>query len=210
MTNDLDGPRAECPHCSARVRVRPEHVGRPAGCPLCGGAIDTTSLIGSGSGSGEVPAGAAAGAEPGGHVETTCPDCGAGLRVRARYLGRHVRCGVCRFKFRVEPSRASVLDAPADPTVDDRQDPALAPTPDPDDPWRGRVEVMRLLGEIAGLKRLNARLASEVERLERERDAARDAAAGPGRPAPPIVIPFDHGGAPFLYHVGGAAGTTGG
>jgi hypothetical protein len=164
-------------------------------------------LIGSVSGSGEIPAGSETASEPAAHLETSCPSCGAGLRVRARYLGRHVRCGRCRGKFLVEPSRASVLDAPTTP-IDHGDGPA--PTPDPDDPWQGRVEVMRLLDEIASLKGINARLAAEVERLGRERDAARDEFARPRRDSERAAIPFDHGGlAPWLY-VGDTSGASGG
>ncbi|OJW12372.1 MAG: hypothetical protein BGO49_21200 [Planctomycetales bacterium 71-10] len=205
MRDDLSGRLAACPHCSARLRILPEHVGQLIGCPRCGRAIGPAPLVGSGSSSGEFPAGALPAPEAPGHVETTCPDCGAGLRVRARYLGRHVRCGGCNGKFRVESATASALDAPAPPA-----DHGPAPTPDPDDPGQGRAEVMRLLDEIAELKAVNARLVAEAERLERERDAAlRDLARlrqDRGRPA----IPFDHGeAAPFPY-LKDAAGASGG
>lgn len=145
----------------------------------------------SGSGSGEHPVGFADVSGPPGRVGTTCPHCRAGLRVEARYLGRHVRCGGCRGKFRVEPSRVvDVRDAPA-PTVAD----PFATTPDPDDPWQGRIEVMRLLDEIAALKTRNASLAAEVERLRTGRDVA------PRQAAEPSAIAFDRGeAAPFTFH----------
>ncbi len=196
MSEDPDERPAACPHCSARFRVRRDQVGRPLGCPHCGRAIGPAPLFGSGSGSGEVPAGVLAIPDPHGHVETTCPDCGAALRVRSRYLGRHVRCGGCGGKFRVEPARAVSI---APPTAAGLAL-ALAPTPDPDDPWQGRAEVMRLLDELAELKARNTALAAEVERLGRERDAAlrelKRLSAGPGR----LAIPFDRDdAAPFPY-----------
>ena len=154
---------------------------------------------GSGSGSGEHPIGADAVSGPAGRIQMVCPHCRAGLRVEARYLGRRVRCGGCRGKFRVEPSQVvDVLDAPA-PTVDH----PLASTPDPDDPWQGRIEVMRLLDEIAALKARDARLAAEVKRLERELDAA------PRQVPEPPTVAFDHvEAAPFTFHndVAAAAG----
>lgn len=196
MSDDPGGHLAACPHCSARLRIRPEYAGRLLACPRCGRAVGPAPLVGSGSTSGEFPAGAFPAPEPPGHVETACPDCGTPLRVRAKYLGRHVRCGGCNGKFRVDPARASVLEGPTPVEAG----PAPAPTPDPDDPWQGRAEVMRLLDEVAELKARNAALAADVERLERERDAALRELAGRRTGSGRLAISYDHGeAAPFTY-----------
>ncbi|WP_165246587.1 bZIP transcription factor [Paludisphaera soli] len=158
---------AVCPHCAARLRLSAEPGDGPTTCARCRRTFRSPSATtASGSSSGEY-----ATADPpppdGAHVEVACPDCGAGLRVREKYVGRHVRCGGCRAKFLVQtgPTSAPVASPPGL-----AQPPAA--TPDPDDPWQGRAEVLRLLDEVATLRAENAGLRARVERLERERDAA--------------------------------------
>ncbi|MDG3007541.1 hypothetical protein [Paludisphaera mucosa] len=164
-----------CPHCSTRLRVSGGYEGGSVTCPRCERSIAPAPLIASGSSSGEYATSTLLDLEGAEYVAVACPECATGLRVRAKYVGRHVRCGNCRAKFLVDPPGPSVLDAPTTAPYarggELRPDQA-APTPDPDDPWQGRAEVMKLLDELAALQGRNARLQAEVEHLERERDVA--------------------------------------
>ncbi|AMV35832.1 FtsB family cell division protein [Planctomyces sp. SH-PL62] len=155
--------QAVCPFCSTPLRKDPESAAGITACGRCGWTNRPASsspppTTASGSGSGVYAMVGPFRPEGAGHVEVSCPECGAGLRVRDKYVGRHVRCGGCRAKFLVEPATLDLA--------------AAATTPDPDDPWQGRAEVLRLLDEVAALRDRNQRLQDEVARLERERDAA--------------------------------------
>jgi DNA-directed RNA polymerase subunit RPC12/RpoP len=151
---------AVCPQCAARLGVDAEPGEGPATCARCRptSPAPARAATASGSSSGEYETARPDG--DGAHVEVACPDCGAALRVREKYVGRHVRCGGCRSKFLVRADASSTLAAPP------------AATPDPDDPWQGRAEVLRLLDEVSTLRAENDDLRAQVERLDRERETA--------------------------------------
>jgi Zn-finger nucleic acid-binding protein len=157
---------AVCPECAAHLRVDAEPGQGPATCARCRPTPPPpAATTASGSSSGEYET-----ARPDGdgtHVVVACPDCGAALRVRERYIGRHVRCGGCRGKFLVRSGASSALDAPPPSLAS-----AHAATPDPDDPVQGRAEVLRLLVEVSTLRAENDGLRAQVDRLERERETA--------------------------------------
>ncbi len=158
----------DCPSCATPLRRVTEPDAGPVTCPRCRRTFRSPSPTeDSGSGSGEYATAGPLHIE-GGHVEVACPDCGAALRVREKYVGRHVRCGGCHAKFLVQFKPASALDGPP---ADQAGSPD--PTPDPDDPWQGRAEVLRLLGQVSTLRAENDGLRAQAERLEGERDAAR-------------------------------------
>ena len=155
---------AVCPHCAATLRVQPEYAGELVACRHCNGAFRPSPATFPGSSSGEHHAAGPDPAAPGGegHVAVACPECGVGLRVREKYVGGRIRCGHCKAKLMV-PAEAA---------------PASRVTPDPDDPRQGRVEVLRLLGQVAALRARNreqeariAELESRVAELERRREA---------------------------------------
>lgn len=164
---------AVCPNCLLSLRVNYEYSGRLVRCRHCDEAFRPFSPdFGAASGSAEYAVGPIVQPKDRPDLIVTCPSCATTLSVRARYAGRHVRCGACRYKFRVEAD-AAIRENPDDPGGSRVIDPADGPdarTPDPDfEPG----EVARLIQEVAALRKRNERLLGrhdelriDVERLE--------------------------------------------
>ncbi len=145
---------AVCPSCLMELRVNHEYSGRRVACRHCGEAFRPYSLdFPSEASSDDYSTGPVDSAVESPRLEVTCPGCSTSLSIRASYVGRHVRCDQCKHKFLVNDA------------ADDAEG-WSAPTPDPDDPHQGRVEVLRLMEEVASLHERNARLEQDVDRLQ--------------------------------------------
>lgn len=160
---------AVCPSCLIGLKVNYEYSGRMVRCRHCDEAFRPFSPdFGSASGSAEYAVGPITAPEDRPDLVVSCPNCATTLSVRARYAGRHVRCGACRHKFRVDAD-AKVRSTPTDhddPLLDD-SDPVDHDerTPDPD---VTRSDLVRLAEEVAELRERNDLLLGRQDELKRE------------------------------------------
>lgn len=174
---------AVCPSCLAGLRVNYEYSGKMVRCRHCDEAFRPFSPdFGSASGSAEYAVGPVGAPEEQPDLVVSCPQCATTLSVRARYAGRHVRCGGCQHKFRVEPA-AAPNNPPGHDIEPDGSSDSEERTPDPD---AKRSELARLIEEVAALrdrndlllrryddlKRLVDDLNGQVQQLEADRERA--------------------------------------
>ena len=158
---------AVCPSCLTGLRVNYEYSGRMVRCRHCDEAFRPFSPdFGSASGSAEYAVGPVGAPEEQPDLVVSCPECATTLSVRARYAGRHVRCGGCQHKFRVPPGAAPanspgrLIDDPGSADAEER-------TPDPD---AKRSDLARLIEEVAALRDCNALLVRRYDELKRQVD----------------------------------------
>ncbi len=159
---------AVCPSCLTGLRVNYEYSGRMVRCRHCDEAFRPLSPdFGSASGSAEYAVGPVGVPDEQSDLVVSCPECATTLSVRARYAGRHVRCGGCQHKFRVDPDATAPANSP-DRLIDDpRSSEPEARTPDPD---AKRSEISRLIEEVATLHDQNALLIRRYDDLKRQVD----------------------------------------
>ena len=105
---------AVCPSCLTGLRVNYEYSGRMVRCRHCDEAFRPLSPdFGSASGSAEYAVGPVGVPDEQSDLVVSCPECATTLSVRARYAGRHVRCGGCQHKFRVDPDATAPANSPS-------------------------------------------------------------------------------------------------
>jgi DNA-directed RNA polymerase subunit M/transcription elongation factor TFIIS len=174
---------AVCPSCLMRLRVEYEFSGRLVRCRHCDEAFRPFSPdFGPDSESAEYAVGPLPTPERRPDLILPCPSCKTTLSVRARYSGRHVRCGACQHKFRADPDEAN----PASPHADSASAERDERTPDPD---VSPSDFALLTDEIASLRKRNDLLLRRYDELRREVEnlkaqlqqlaAGRDAAQSP-------------------------------
>jgi uncharacterized protein YbaR (Trm112 family) len=175
-----------CPDCSARLKVKREHLGKLLLCKRCSRTFPGKESNGwGGAGAGETAARPAAPpARNGDRLQLVCPGCHAELSVRHTLVGQMIRCKLCDREILVpapfeglQASSAARLDVPAServmegpaPSASERRNGERAPAPVERDQLRAEVERLAaaqnlLENEMEELKR---RL-RELERLQQE------------------------------------------
>jgi hypothetical protein len=159
---------AVCPSCLTGLRVNYEYSGRMVRCRHCDEAFRPFSPdFGSASGSSEYAVGPVEAPEGPPDLVVSCPKCATTLSVRARYAGRHVRCGGCQHKFRVDREARAADDSAARLADDPASADAEGRTPDPE---AKRSELSRLIEEVAALRDHNTLLLRRYDDLKRQVD----------------------------------------
>ncbi|MDR3623410.1 MAG: hypothetical protein P4L85_29020 [Paludisphaera borealis] len=162
---------AVCPSCLIGLKVNYEYSGRMVRCRHCDEAFRPFSPdFGTVSGSAEYAVGPVAPADDESELIVSCPSCATTLSVRARYEGRHVRCGACRHKFRVVADSSAPATPTTPPIADSDPVDHDGPTPDPD---VTRSELAHLNQEVATLREWNDLLLGRHDELKREVESLR-------------------------------------
>ncbi len=98
-----------CPRCSSRLRIKQSSLGKTIGCAHCEHRFVAQASLGLDESSGDYTAPPVAKPDAEERIEISCPECTAGLSVRAIYVGQHVRCRKCNHKFMVVQPAGSGL-----------------------------------------------------------------------------------------------------
>ncbi len=98
-----------CPRCSSQLRIKQSSLGKTIGCAHCEHRFVAQASLGLDESSGDYTAPPVAKPDAEERIEISCPECTAGLSVRAIYVGQHVRCRKCNHKFLVvKPADSSL------------------------------------------------------------------------------------------------------